>query len=155
MVRMPVRTSAPSAFGPTPQRERTGSGARKAASPPAGTTPRPSGFPVSEAILATVLLVPTPIDMVSPVSSFTRRLISRASASGPPWAGACTVGSRNAPSRGSGSTHRGRLAPDRARLVGRGGAAPARPRWPADDDRLPPQRRVIQLLHRGVEGVQV
>ena len=32
---------------------------------------------MSDAILATVLLVPTPMDTVSPVSSFTRRLSSR------------------------------------------------------------------------------
>ncbi len=107
MVRIPISASASSALGPTPHRERTGMGARNDASSPGATTTRPSGLPMSEAILATVLLVPTPMDTVSPVSSFTRRLSSRASSSGPsrvapPMAG--SLASRNASSSESGST---------------------------------------------------
>ena len=41
-----------------------GSGARNAASPPAGTTTRPSGLPYSEAIFATSRLDATPTDAV-------------------------------------------------------------------------------------------
>ena len=41
---------------------------------PGGTTVRPSGLSMLEAILATDLLVATPTEMVSPRSNFTRRL---------------------------------------------------------------------------------
>ena len=66
MVCIPPLCKASSAFGPTPQMARTGKGARKRASCPRGTNTSPSGFSMSDAIFATVLLVPAPIDTVSP-----------------------------------------------------------------------------------------
>ena len=57
----------------------TGSGARNARSVPGGTTVRPRGFSRSEAILATVLLAPRPMEQVTPSSAtliWTRRQIA-------------------------------------------------------------------------------
>jgi hypothetical protein len=84
-VRNPAAISAFSDFGPMPQSARTGSGARNCASVPGGTTTRPSGFSLSEAILAMVLLVPTPIDTVRPVWRLISRLRYSASPFAPPY----------------------------------------------------------------------
>ena len=51
-----TRRSAAAVFSPTPHSRPIGSGARKAASSPGGTTTRPSGLRRSEAILATSLV---------------------------------------------------------------------------------------------------
>ena len=56
---------------PMPLMARTSSGARNARSQPGGTTVRPRGFSRSDAILATVLPVPRPMEHVIP-SSRTR-----------------------------------------------------------------------------------
>ena len=65
IVATPKSRSAAAVCGPTPHRREIGSGARKAASSPGGTTTRPSGFRRSEAILATSLVAATPTDAVS------------------------------------------------------------------------------------------
>ena len=75
MVRTPYSARAtPRCCSPTPHSREIGSGARKAASSPAGTTTSPSGLRRSEAILATSLVVATPTEAVSPTSSRTRVL---------------------------------------------------------------------------------
>ncbi len=100
----PSFASASSIFGPTPQSRRTGSGARKAASVPGGTTTRPSGFCMSEAILATSFEVATPTEAVSPVSSRIAALSFRPISTPDPIARALPVTSRNASSIETGST---------------------------------------------------
>ena len=77
MVCSPRRMSVSSIFGPTPHSRRTGSGARKAASPPGGTTTRPSGLRMSDATLATIFEEARPTDAVSCVSAHDRLLQSR------------------------------------------------------------------------------
>ena len=82
MVSMPSRCSRSAVLGPMPHSLFAAKGAKNAASSPGWTTTRPSGLSRSEPIFATVLQVPTPTDRTSPVSSKTRRLRSRAMASG-------------------------------------------------------------------------
>ena len=65
---MPISQRRLSVAAPMPLIARTGRGARNDASVPGGTTVRPRGFWRSEAILATVLLVPRPIEQVIPSS---------------------------------------------------------------------------------------
>ena len=60
---------------------RTGKGPRKSRSPPGYTTVRPRGLSMSEAIFATVLDVPTPMEHVTPSSSM-RRWMRRATSTG-------------------------------------------------------------------------
>ena len=73
---MPMPRSLRSVASPMPLMARTGSGARKDASVPGGTTVRPRGFWRSEPILATVLLTPSPMEQVMP-SSDTRPWMRR------------------------------------------------------------------------------
>ena len=104
-VRNPASASAFSELGPIPQSARVGSGARNAASVPGGTTTSPSGFFASDAILATVLFVPTPIETVRPVSLFTSLLqVARQARSRRRIRSWRPVTSRNASSSDSGST---------------------------------------------------
>ena len=78
----PVLRERPCAvFSPTPHSREIGSGARKAASSPGGTTTSPSGLRRSEPIFATSFVVATPTEAVSPTSSRVAALIARAIAS--------------------------------------------------------------------------
>ena len=63
---MPARASADSAADPIPLMARTGKGERNPSSVPGKTTVRPRGLSRSLAILATVLLLPSPIEQVMP-----------------------------------------------------------------------------------------
>ena len=65
-VRTPWERSVLSAAAPTPESVRTGSFSRKAASVPGKTTVSPRGLSRSEAIFATDLEVPTPMEQVTP-----------------------------------------------------------------------------------------
>ena len=69
---MPILLSDASADVPMPLMARTGNGSRKFSSVPGGTIVSPCGLSRSLAILATVLLVPKPMEHVMP-SSLTRR----------------------------------------------------------------------------------
>ena len=77
-MRSPSFARRSSSFAPTIGRSRTGLGARKAASPPAGTTQTPSGLAASLATLATSLFVATPAEAVIPTSERTRSRINPA-----------------------------------------------------------------------------
>ena len=73
---MPIWRSRASVALPTPLMAETGSGARNAPSVPGSTTVMPRGFWRSDAIFATVLLVPRPMEQVTPSSAtrpWTRR----------------------------------------------------------------------------------
>ena len=100
----PSLASCSSILGPTPQSRRTGSGARKAASCPGGTTTRPSGLRMSEAILATSLEVAMPTEAVSASSPWMVCLMARAMASPVPSARRLPVTSMKASSMEMGST---------------------------------------------------
>ena len=65
-VRTPWERSVLSAAAPTPESVRTGSFSKKAASVPGKTTVSPRGLSRSEAIFATDLEVPTPMEQVTP-----------------------------------------------------------------------------------------
>ena len=67
-VRTPISCRRRSVAWPMPLIALTGSGARKAACVPGNTTVRPRGFSRSEAIFATVLLTPRPMEQVTPSS---------------------------------------------------------------------------------------
>jgi len=69
---MPISANFSAVTGPTPHKTRTGSGAKKAASCPGGTTVSPPGLSRSEATLATSLLVATPSEADRPTSARTR-----------------------------------------------------------------------------------
>ena len=76
---MPNRRSLASVAAPTPLMARTGKGARKLVSVPGITTVMPRGFSASEAIFATVLHTPRPIEQVMPslaTRPWTRRQMS-------------------------------------------------------------------------------
>ena len=103
-MRTPYSASDAPVRSPTPHSREIGSGARKAASSPGGTTTSPSGLRRSEAILATSLVVATPTEAVSPTSSRTRSLIERAMAGPSPNSSNEPVTSRNASSMEMGST---------------------------------------------------
>lgn len=70
--------------GPTPGSARGGSGARKAASAPGGTTVTPPGLPASEATFAATLHVATPSEQGRRTSRATASRTARASAAGSP-----------------------------------------------------------------------
>jgi hypothetical protein len=72
IVRIPRVCSSRVITRPTPHSLSTEREDRKPASSPAGTTTNPSGFPSSDATLATNLLAARPADAVSPVSARTR-----------------------------------------------------------------------------------
>ena len=76
----------------------------KAASSPGGTTTSPSGFSRSDAIFATSLVVATPTEIVSWISSRTASLIARAIVGPSPNSSREPVTSRNASSIEIGST---------------------------------------------------
>ena len=103
MVRSPSAISFSRVLGPTPHSISMGSGARKTASSPGGTTTRPLGLPTLVAILATSLLLATPKDDGRPVS--LRMRACRLAAISPPGRPS-PVKSRNASSTEMGS-HRG------------------------------------------------
>ncbi len=103
-MRTPARASRASVFGPTPHSARTGIGARNAASVPGGTKTRPSGFFKSEAIFATLLLLPMPTDSVSPVAFRTSSFSSLPMRSGSAPSRTQPLTSTNASSSESGST---------------------------------------------------
>lgn len=65
-VRIPAPASLAWVAAPMPLIARTGRGARKEASMPGMTTVRPRGLSRSEATLAMVLLVPSPMEQVTP-----------------------------------------------------------------------------------------
>ena len=90
---------------------RTGSGARKAASVPGGTTVRPPGLSRSLAILATVLLDPSPIEHEMP-SSLTRRAMRSTMAMGLSAAKRPGVTSKNASSMETLVDERGLIGDD-------------------------------------------
>ena len=94
---MPLARSFSSAAAPMPLMVRTGKGARKSRSLPGNTTVSPRGLSMSEAILATVLDVPTPMEHVTPSSS-TRLWMRRATSTGCSRFTAVGVTSRNASS---------------------------------------------------------
>ena len=98
------RASATAVFSPTPHSRPIGSGARKAASSPSGTTTSPSGLRRSDAILATSFVLATPTEAVSPTSARTSSLIRRAIVGPSPNSAADPVTSRNASSIEIGST---------------------------------------------------
>ena len=81
-----------------------GSGARKAASVPGGTTTRPSGLRMSEATFATSFEVATPTEAVRWVSLRTASFSRAATVSPSPNARRLPVTSRNASSIETGST---------------------------------------------------
>src|SRR5262249_61661769 len=83
-----------SVLGPRPGMTLIGRGARKSASVSGCTNTRPSGLRLVPAILATSLLVATPMLAVSPTSVWIVYLIRRATSSGDevPW----RVGGRDA-----------------------------------------------------------
>ena len=90
MVWMPSPASRAAVLGPTPQSMSAGSGSRKAASVPGGTTVTALGgwpfwavfLPTSVAILATSLFAATPTEQGRPSSSLTRFCRRRARAGG-------------------------------------------------------------------------
>ena len=69
--------------GPIPGSVRSGSGARKAASSPGGTTVTPPGLSRSEATLATTLQVATPSEHDSRTRSPTARRTASAASAAP------------------------------------------------------------------------
>ncbi len=71
---------------------------------PGSTTSRPSGFERSLANLASILVVATPTDAVSPVSAFTRARTAAAISGPSPWRRRAPSTSRNASSSEMGST---------------------------------------------------
>jgi len=76
---MPIEASFFLVASPIPLMAPTGSGARKVRSVPGKTTVRPRGFSRSEAIFATVLFTPMPIEQVIPradTRDCTRRQMS-------------------------------------------------------------------------------
>ncbi len=100
----PISCRASPVTFPTPHSFSTGSGSRNSTSRPYGTTVRPSGLFMSEAIFATNLEAATPADTVSPVSAATAALIFRAISTAPPKSRSVPVTSRNASSMESAST---------------------------------------------------
>ncbi len=104
MVPMPTRRSASSVTRPTPHSRETGRGARNAATPPGGTSTRPSGLPRSVAIFAASFTSAIPAETASPQLARTSALIARAMSAPAPWSARLAVTSRNASSRDSGST---------------------------------------------------
>jgi hypothetical protein len=104
IVRIPAERSLASAFGPIPHSDRIGNGAKNCASVPGGTTTNPSGFSMSDATLATLLLLATPADSVSDVSRFTSALRSAAISRGDAPSLTHPLTSRYASSSESGST---------------------------------------------------
>ena len=87
IVSIPPRRSFSAVLGPMPHSLSTASGSRNARSSPGSTTTRPSGLRMSEAILATDLLVAAPTDTVNPVSRLTWLFRRRATARGRPVVG--------------------------------------------------------------------
>ncbi len=87
IVATPAAASRSSARGPTPGRMRVGSGARKRASRPGGTTVMPPGLRRSDATLHTTFDVETPSEHVSDVAprtaTCTASAIRRACANDP------------------------------------------------------------------------
>ena len=83
---------------PTPHSLSTGSGARKTASSPAGTTTNPSGLRRSEATLATNLFAARPAEAVRPVSARMRALIWRTASAASPKSAVVPVRSTKASS---------------------------------------------------------
>ena len=104
MVRIPSSARRAAVLGPIPHSLFTARGARNSRSEPGGTTVRPSGFSMSEAILAIDLLVATPTEMVNLSSACTRALSSPAICLGDLLGDTESVTSRYASSRDSGST---------------------------------------------------
>src|SRR5437660_134284 len=109
-VRNPIARSLSSVFGPSPGITLIGSGARKSASVPGGTSTRPSGLRVPLATLATSFDVAAPTDAVKPTSVWTWNLIRRATSSAVevPWR-VRAVTSRYASSRATPSTSSGEV----------------------------------------------
>ena len=103
-VSRPSAASWRALFGPTPHRRATGSGARKAAPPPGGTSSCPFGLARSEAIFATSFTSAIPAEAGSPSSSAIRRRRMVAIAAGGPNSLRQAVTSRKASSSDSGST---------------------------------------------------
>ena len=101
---MPCAWSLPAVTGPTPHTRSTGSGCRKASSPPAGTSSSPSGLATALATLARCFVVAIPIVIGSPTSSSTRRLSRTAMSRGEPAILRMPRTSRNASSIDSPST---------------------------------------------------
>ena len=78
-VRIPICPRRAWVALPTPLMAETGNGARNARSVPGRTAVRPRGFSRSDAIFATVLFTPMPIEQVMPSSAtraWTRRQMS-------------------------------------------------------------------------------
>ena len=101
---IPRARSLPDVTGPTPQSRSTGSGWRKASSPPAGTTSRPSGLATALATLARNLVGATPTVMGRPTRSRTARRNRTAISTGVPETRFSPPTSMNASSIDSPST---------------------------------------------------
>ena len=101
---IPCAWSLPAVTGPTPHTRSTGSGCRKASSPPAGTSSSPSGLATALATLARCFVVAIPTVIGSPTSSSTRRLSRTAISRGEPAIRRMPRTSRNASSIDSPST---------------------------------------------------
>ena len=83
-VRMPSACNRSASFGPTSGNSRSGSGARKAASPPTGTSISPSGFAWSEPTFAVLRVPAMHAETAIPSSRRTRERISSAAARAAP-----------------------------------------------------------------------
>lgn len=84
MVVTPCAASRSAVRGPTPGSRETDSGARKAASSPAGTTVTPAGLFMSAAILAATLIVAIPTEQLTPAPARTNACSRAPAASGSP-----------------------------------------------------------------------
>ena len=89
---------------PTPNSLPIGSGARNAGTLSAGTTRRPSGLSMSDAIFAAILVGAMPTDATSASSRRTRSLIASPTARGGPSRRSLPVRSTKASSNDSPST---------------------------------------------------
>ena len=103
-VAMPQPCSFSEVTRPTPHSRSTGSGRRKASSPPGGTTSSPFGFETALATLARNLVRATPTEIGSPTRSSTSRRSRRPISAGVPAMRSIPRTSRKASSMDSPST---------------------------------------------------
>ena len=116
----PARAAARPCAAPTPHSTVTGNGRRKARTPAAGTSSRPSGLQRAEATLATNLVGATPTEQVSPTGWADMSRMATAISTGHPSSPVAPLTSRKASSRDSGSNERRNRSQDGHHLGRRG-----------------------------------